>query len=42
MSGLFEVIVCKRFNTLMEIMVESEWVSSITEEKAELQYNGLV
>ena len=41
-STLSEVIIRKRFNTLMELMVESKWVTSITADKAEFQYSGLV
>ena len=41
-STLSEAIIRKRFNTLMELMVESNWVSSITADKAEVQYSGLV
>ena len=41
-STLSEAIIRKRFNTLMELMVESKWVSSITADKAEAQYSGLV
>ena len=41
-STLSEAIICKQFNTLMELMVESKWVSSITEDKAGVQYSGLV
>ena len=32
-STFSEAIICKRFNTLMELMVENKWVSSITEDK---------
>ena len=41
-STLSEIIIRKRFNTLMELMVESKWVTSITADKAEFQYSGLV
>ena len=41
-STLSEAIIYKRFNTLIELMVESKWVSSITADKAEVQYCGLV
>ena len=35
-STLSEAIIRKRFNTLMELIVESKWVSSITADKAEV------
>ena len=41
-SALSEAIICKWFNTLMELMVESKWVSKITAGKAEVQYSDLV
>ena len=41
-STLSEAIIRKRFNTLMELMVQSKRVSSITADKAEFQYSGLV
>ena len=37
-----EAIICKRFNTLIELKVESKWTSKITADKAEVQYSGLV
>ena len=41
-SAFSEAIICKRFNTLIELMIESKWVSKITAGKAEVQYSGLV